>query len=73
MVPGVLDDGDNGSRLALAIHSPRSSAHPSTFVLLAWRGGRVTQIRDFRYVPYIADEVVQGRAAFRPLDGALTE
>jgi len=26
---------------------------------------RPEQIRDFRYVPYIADEVLHGRAAFR--------
>jgi NAD(P)-dependent dehydrogenase (short-subunit alcohol dehydrogenase family) len=28
-------------------------------------GGRIVQIRDFRYVPYLADEVLHGRAAFR--------
>jgi hypothetical protein len=69
VVSGVLDDagtGAAGGRPALAIYSPRASEHPSTFVLLDWRGGRVTQIRDFRYVPYIADEVLHGRAAFRP-------
>ena len=68
VVPGILDDaatGAAGGRPALAIHSPRASLHPSTFVLLDWRGGRVTLIRDFRYVPYIADEVLHGRAAFR--------
>jgi hypothetical protein len=32
---------------------------------LDWRGGRIALIRDFRYVPYIADEVLHGRAAFR--------
>ena len=65
VVPGILDDAATGARPALAIHSPRASEHPSTFVLLDWRGGRVTLIRDFRYVPYIADEVLHGRAAFR--------
>ena len=67
VVPGVLDDAATGAggRPALAIFSPRASEHPSTFVLLDWRGGRVTLIRDFRYVPYIADEVLHGRAAFR--------
>ena len=50
---------------SLVYTSPRASLHPSTFVLLDWRGGRVMQIRDFRYVPYIADEVLHGRAAFR--------
>jgi RNA polymerase sigma-70 factor (ECF subfamily) len=65
VVPGVLDDA-RGGRLALAVHSPRSSEHPSYFVLLEWRAGRLVLIRDFRYVPYIADEVLLGRAAFRP-------
>ncbi|MES1204982.1 MAG: sigma-70 family RNA polymerase sigma factor [Pseudomonadota bacterium] len=65
-VPGVLDDpATTGGRPALAIHEPRSSDRPRAFVLLDWRDGRVVQIRDFRYVPYIADEVVQGRALFR--------
>jgi RNA polymerase sigma factor (sigma-70 family) len=64
VVAGVLDDA-SGGRPALAIYSPRAGAHPSTFVLLQWRGGRVALIRDFRYVPYIADEVLHGRAAFR--------
>jgi len=65
VVPGVLDDAATGARLALAIFSPRASQHPSTFVFLDWRGGRIALIRDFRYVPYIADEVLHGRAAFR--------
>jgi len=64
-VPGVLGDGAGG-RLALAIHSPRASAHPGYFILLEWRGERVTVIRDFRYVTYIADEVLLGRTTFRP-------
>jgi len=29
---------------------------PTYFILLHWEGGRVTAIRDFRYVPYIATE-----------------
>jgi RNA polymerase sigma-70 factor (ECF subfamily) len=32
------------------------SARPSYFILLAWDAGRVQQIRDFRYIPYILDE-----------------
>lgn len=42
-------------KLALAAHvggAPR----PSYFILLEWDGGRVSAIRDFRYVPYIAAE-----------------
>jgi RNA polymerase sigma factor (sigma-70 family) len=65
VVPGILGDA-RGGRPALAIHSPRSSEDPSYFVLLEWSGERITLIRDFRYVPYIADEVHLGRALFRP-------
>jgi len=65
VVAGVLDDAAGG-RPALAVHSPRSSEHPASFVLIGWRGERVALIRDFRYVTYIADEVLLGRAAFHP-------
>ena len=65
VVPGVLED-PAGGRLALGVHSPRSSEHPSYFVLIEWSGERVTLIRDFRYVPYIADEIFLGRARFTP-------
>jgi RNA polymerase sigma-70 factor (ECF subfamily) len=63
---GILDDGLEGGRLALGIYSPRASLHPTAFALIEWRGERVTLIRDFRYVPYLADEVRLGRAHFRP-------
>ena len=65
VVPGVLDDAATTGRPALAIYSPRASEHPSTFVLLEWHDRQITQIRDFRYVPYFADEVLHRRAAFR--------
>jgi RNA polymerase sigma-70 factor, ECF subfamily len=66
VVPGLLDDGAARVRPALAVHAPAAAARPSTFVLLEWRDARVALIRDFRYVPYIADEVAHGAAAFRP-------
>jgi RNA polymerase sigma-70 factor (ECF subfamily) len=65
VVPGLLDDATATGQPALAVHAPRASEHPTTFVVLAWRGGEVALIRDFRYVHYIADEVRQGRATFR--------
>jgi len=40
----------------IAIFSAPSSREPAYFVLLGWESGRVTSIRDFRYVPYIASE-----------------
>jgi RNA polymerase sigma-70 factor, ECF subfamily len=42
-------------QLALAAH-PAGATRPAYFVLLGWESGRVTSIRDFRYVPYIASE-----------------
>jgi len=64
VVPGLLDDGIRGRRPALAVHAPAASAQPSTFVLVEWGGDRVTLIRDFRYVRYIAGDVLGGAARF---------
>lgn len=41
--------------LALAAFDGDAGA-PSYFILLEWEDGRVTSIRDYRYVPYIARE-----------------
>jgi RNA polymerase sigma-70 factor (ECF subfamily) len=42
-------------RLALAAYAARMPK-PAYFMLLGWEGDRVNSIRDFRYVPYIAQE-----------------
>jgi RNA polymerase sigma factor (sigma-70 family) len=42
-------------RLALAAHVGNAE-RPAYFILLDWKAGRVASIRDFRYVPYIANE-----------------
>jgi RNA polymerase sigma-70 factor (ECF subfamily) len=42
-------------QLAFAAHVAGAD-RPAYFVLLEFEAGRVTSIRDFRYVPYIADE-----------------
>jgi RNA polymerase sigma-70 factor (ECF subfamily) len=39
----------------IAMYRPASSTVPSYFILIEWNGDQVTFIRDFRYVPYIAD------------------
>lgn len=39
------------------------AATPAYFILLEWEAGRVTSIRDFRCVPYIAEE-----AALEPVE-----
>jgi hypothetical protein len=44
-------------RLALAVFSAGAAA-ASYFMLLEFESGRVASIRDFRYVPYIANEAV---------------
>jgi len=47
---------------AIAMFSPASSDVPSYFVLLETEDGRVSRIRDFRYVPYIATDARYSRA-----------
>ncbi len=42
----------------LAIFRPAASERPTYFVQLQWGGQQVAQVRDFRYVPYIAQEAV---------------
>jgi RNA polymerase sigma-70 factor (ECF subfamily) len=39
---------------AIAMFTPASSRQPAYFVLLETDGGRISLVRDFRYVPYIA-------------------
>jgi RNA polymerase sigma-70 factor (ECF subfamily) len=41
---------------AIAMFSPAASATPAYFILIESVDGRVTLIRDFRYVPYIAED-----------------
>jgi RNA polymerase sigma-70 factor, ECF subfamily len=50
--------------LVLAAY-PAGSDAPAYFILLEFEDGRVSQIRDFRYVPYIAREAVFEQVADR--------
>lgn len=43
-------------RLALGVYRAADAEHAAYFLLLTFDDGRVTAIRDFRYVPYIAAE-----------------
>jgi len=61
LIPGTLE-----GRPVLGMFTPRHAPHPTNFVFLAWRGEELFLIRDFRYVPYVADEVAAGRASFVP-------
>ncbi|MFT3769739.1 MAG: RNA polymerase sigma factor [Minicystis sp.] len=40
----------------LAMFRPATSERPAYFVRIDWRGDGITQVRDFRYIPYIAHE-----------------
>jgi RNA polymerase sigma-70 factor (ECF subfamily) len=41
---------------AIAVFRPASSSVPAYFVRIDWDDDRVAQVRDFRYVPYIAGD-----------------
>jgi RNA polymerase sigma-70 factor (ECF subfamily) len=43
---------------AIAMFRPASSSRPAYFIRLDWRDDRIAQVRDFRYVPYIAGEAI---------------
>ena len=51
LVPAWLD-----GREVLAVRLDSHGASPRYFVELSWSGGQIDAIRDFRYVPYIAQE-----------------
>jgi RNA polymerase sigma-70 factor (ECF subfamily) len=44
-------------REVLAVRRHAEDAQPAYFIALTWRDGRVSLIRDYRYVAYIASEV----------------
>jgi RNA polymerase sigma factor (sigma-70 family) len=51
VAPAWLD-----GREVLGVWHGSSDGQPDYFVALRWRGGQLTEIRDFRYVAYIASE-----------------
>jgi RNA polymerase sigma-70 factor (ECF subfamily) len=51
---GTVDGED-----AILVHEPAASPRPKYFILLTWRDGRVAEIRDYRYVPYVAEELLR--------------
>jgi len=51
LVPGWAD-----GREVLAVYRDGKDVRPSYFVELTMRDGRIVQIKDFRYVPYIAED-----------------
>ena len=51
LIPAWLD-----GREVLAVLPDANAVRPRYFVELGWRSGQVVAIRDFRYVPYIAQD-----------------
>ena len=39
----------------IAIFRPAASSRPAYFLQLRWEGDHIALVRDFRYVPYIAE------------------
>ena len=47
-----------GGQPILAVFRPTSPDRPAYFIQLSWQGDEIAQIRDFRYVPYIAGDAI---------------
>jgi RNA polymerase sigma-70 factor (ECF subfamily) len=56
--PGTLD-----GRAVLWIFGPKSPDVPAYFIELAFSAGRVTRIKDLRYVPYVVNDLARARHA----------
>lgn len=54
-----------GAVPVLAIFRPPSDPRPAYFIRIDWRDERIEQIRDFRYIPYIASEAIFSPAGDR--------
>ena len=49
LAPGTVE-----GRPAILVRDPQAPAAPPTyFMLIAWQGGRLAHIRDYRYTPYV--------------------
>lgn len=51
-----LESGRLGASAVIAVYRPAASARPAYFIQLEWESDRIARVRDYRYVPYIADE-----------------
>ena len=54
----------------VALYRPAAAATPAYFVLIEWTDDKVALIRDFRYVPYMADGARYTPGALRECDSA---
>ena len=55
-----LEVGSVDGRPALLVFAAPHETDPGYFILLEWVGDKVSLIRDFRYVPYLAREIAGG-------------
>jgi RNA polymerase sigma factor (sigma-70 family) len=61
-------------REVIAVFEDRGNPKPSYFMWLEWRDGRISFIRDYRYVRYVvADAELELAADARPVAAALTD
>mgnify|MGYP000429171611 CR=1 FL=1 len=50
-----LQPGRLGDREVLLVFDPPESPAPAYFLWLAWEGGKIRFIRDYRYVRYVSE------------------
>jgi len=53
----------------IAVYRPAASPRPAYFIQLEWQGEHIQRARDYRYVPYIADEAQFAPEASAPAAG----
>jgi RNA polymerase sigma-70 factor (ECF subfamily) len=59
----LLSVGFGEDRPAVLLHRPQDiSGAPASFILLEWAGDSITRIRDFHYVPHVAQGVATSAA-----------
>jgi hypothetical protein len=69
LAPAWLD-----GREVIAVYEDAQAVKPSYLMWLQWKDGRITFIRDYKYVRYVADdaELVLASGATPPGNGTLT-
>ena len=52
-----LELGEAEGRTVLVAYRPEARTRPAYVIAIDWRGDRIAAIRDYRYVPYLIDEL----------------
>ena len=53
---GCVQSPDSSTARSIAVFRTAASDTPAYFILLEWDGRTIALIRDFRYVPYVAED-----------------